>query len=311
MKLIAIFFSGLMTMNCFSAPIITEAHPNVLKDDRDSQLVFYFPDKGNLVIENEIPQFGLSFWNDLDHTGGEMIGIWNLSKSDELKLKMESFSKQGMRVAPFPVMISRIGLSTYNIGGYFYGFNFPMGPIQVDTPFEIKATISWYNAGKFKEAVEEGKITSTFAYCTDMKGVTPFMNGTIVMETKKVFEYFKNKKPKTPKTIKSFNREDIFSEFKELMNQNLIKITINGGDGIVDDYLVFAMNAFISKNYFFIHPQGEFRARRLYEFDSAWNVPVAPDTITLKGRREIEREYCTDLSFEEVKNYPELIVVVN
>lgn len=312
----------LLTFTSFTAhalPILSASSDNygrlatITPDHEDPRQRYFFPNMGGVQKNrNGVPRFGLSYWDEpTSGGGGFMSGVFKLSIDDELRAAIDDSMKRGLKVSVLPVQRSFIrfmqdenGERVFN--NLFSEIDLPPYSGRAEDSIGLSASLTTIGGKVLAQQILSAGFGSELEYCYTIKGVSPVFDAKIELNYDKIYRHFLAQ----ARGGRWWWKWSIRTEVEKLIENQDIKIQINGGDATKYDYIMALVDRFSER--FFIPALENRRGSVPGRMGVSYTVIEEHRTKTfqLTQREIIERDYCVSLGIDELKDFPELIVKI-
>lgn len=307
-----------LSFNTFALPILSESADGTgvlatIYPDHEDQNKFYFlPNTGGLEKnENGVPRFGMHYKTTIaspEETAGFFNGIFRLSLSHDLKTSVENYRKAKKQIAVVPVQKSHLEFMQDREGNRVFEelykqVSMPSVSGRPDDSFGISATLTEFGAQTFSSILLDGGSAASLNYCYQIKGVSPIFETKIELNYNKVYSHFVAQ----ARGGRLWWKWSVRKEVEKLVEDGEIIITITGGTANQYDVIMSLADRMVTK---FMVPQLENRRTAAAGRFGLAQIDIIEDrtqTLHLKQRELIERDFCVSLGLDEVKAFPWLI----
>lgn len=299
-------------------PILTESVngsgliATIYPDHEDPRKVYFLPNRGSLQINSAgVPEFGMSYWgikNDSPDAGGYFAGIFNLSTGGDLKIAVENHLSRGHQVAVVPVQQSDVHFKEKNgeriMEELFKEIDIPEFAGRPEDSFSLSASLTKNGAKALAAQLRSGAVGTDLNYCYGITGLSPVFHAKIRLNYHKVYKHFLAQF----KVGRWWWKASIRTEIEKLVENQSIKIEINGGDAKKYDYIMALVDRMAER--FFVPALQNRRnsAGGRYGISYTQIEEDRESTFELKQRELIEREFCIGMGLGQLKDFPFLIV---
>jgi len=304
----------------FALPVLSESEDGmgrlatILPDHEDKKARYFFPNMGGpqLNAQGE-PRFALSYWagNGTQEGGGFMSGIFNLAIGQDLKEAVKESHEKGFKTTVLPVQRSYLRFMQDQEGNrvmqdIFKEVDLPPFGGRAEDSIGLSASLSEIGGKFLAQQLLSANYAAKMDYCYVVKGVSPVFNAKITLNYHKVYTHFVAQ----ASGGKWWWKWSVRKEVEKLIENEDIKIEINGGDAKKYDYIMALVDRMVEK--FFVEELPNRRISASGKYGLA-HITIREDreqTFELKQREIVDREYCVALGMDDIKRYPHLVVKV-
>jgi hypothetical protein len=296
-------------------------------DSNDPNVFYFMPDSSGVVFDEttKLPQIGFTYWGllkDGKPVGSEELkdaGAWltftmRLKSGPAQRAALQSLIDEGKRIAVLPVQESIVGLTSTKSGEtpaarLFEEFHFSQKAGLAETEVGVNAVMTGIGAKVFKSAIDNPQLMKT-DYCYKVKGLGPNMKGTIYVKWDKVYDHFEAQFSAGG----FFRRVDIAVEVEKLKQQNLVTLTLDGGDATEMEKLYELTNTIIAR--LFVpelkmepvgHKTGGWSFSR-FSMKFTHKEELKEETWKIEKRDIIDREFCSSMGLKDLTGFKKHIV---
>lgn len=287
----------------------------VYPDHQDPNKFYYFPNAAVLSRDSDgKPMFTLVTFGlkdpDPNQGGGVLSAVFNLkSSAEQQKAKNEFLAERPQGgLAVLPVKASTLEAAKLS---FMKNIQLPKHGGRAEDEMGIMAELTQAGA-RVVRAQAQGSAGQQVNYCYIVEGYGPDMNAHIVIEYQRIYDYFQT----SYSTGSLWWRKTITAEVEKLKEMNLIRITINGGNAKMDEYVSMIVDMMVKKlfvpslEYGRSAPSSSFSG---FGFNLNLSYVHKEETKRFEGtivRRDlVEREFCVTMAIRDVKPYFNELVI--
>ena len=315
----------------FAIPLLGETagsikygNTTLYKDSNDPHKVYFFPNSTKFAVDSSgTPLFNFVYWGITKPTaeaGAYLTMATHLANDVDQKKALELYMKDhpDHEVAVLPIVSSSVGLKSTASGGealkdLFKEFNFPPLGGRAEDEIGINAVLTPIGAKAFRALLQGDVYGSKLKvdYCFKTQGYGPNMDANIQAKMDRIYNYFEG----SHSGGWGFFSWEIKYAIEKLIQNNDIKITVNGGDA-KDWEMVNAVAAEITRRLFTpelsaspaVNANG---GQGLFRFGGAGikKEELKTENWTWTRRDLIEREFCPAVVIKDLSPYLNKLVV--
>lgn len=290
MKYFTTITLALLSLNAMALPVLTEPQEGnlpVFKDHLDSQKIHFIPDMGGIAFDrDEVPKFSLD--------EGFLSATFVMKKSDELQGLIRENLKDGKQVSVLPVMSSYLNVD--NSLGYFMKGDLVRRAGQFGDEIPFMAILTDEGAKYLPDQLRTRPASfRNFSACYEVSGISPVFDASIKYDAGAINRFFNIYRMDPIKLTKTSIKDLV----KALITADWISLEIHSGETTKEDYAAAITDHLIKT--MFVHDYGnQYRVKPTGTLSGF-------ETLDLKGKENIQREYCIQISLRDLKLFPELI----
>lgn len=322
---------GLASRTTWAVPLLGETAGSIkvsgqvtlYRDHENPNKVYYFPNSTRFSQDHKgVPLFNFVYWNleDPKAGGAYMTMTTRLAPDEEQKKDLENFIAMNpqIEVAVLPVLSSTIGLQTTALGqsplqGLFGEFNFAKHGGRAEDEIGVNAVLTAVGAKAFKALLTHsgGSAVLKMDYCYRIQGYGPNMDARIIVNMKRVYEYFQA----SHSGGWGWFSWNIRSVVEKLVAERSIAIEMNGGDAQEWEY-VRAISEALTARLFVPELSATPHAvaapgNRLFRFGggSIRKEELQTEIWSWRRRDLVELDFCTNIQIKDLEPYRDLLVI--
>jgi hypothetical protein len=293
------------------------------RDDANPNKVYFFPNSTKFSKDSGgIPLFNFVYWDlaNADKGGAYFAMTTHLASDDAQQAALDTYMKEnpGVEIAVLSVKSSSVGLQTtaanaQPLADLYKEFNFAKVAGRAEDEIGINAVLTPVGAKAFKALLTKapGGGLLNMQYCYKVQGYAPNMKATIVVDMRRVYDYFEA----SHSGGWGWFGWNITKATETLRDQRAIVVSMEGGD---------------AKEWEYLQTISETITARLFkpELSASPNIPQAPSNRLFRfgggsihkeelktetwhwDRRDLEeRDFCTNIVLKDLEQYRDKLIV--